>query len=531
MLRLDKIAKKILCFSLVLTSFSCAKAKIDTAKIDPFDRITDLTRSDIRKTMVKDRKAEKLKQDEEAQNEAPIPTLSKLIISPPPPVIGGDKIISFSVTEQVPLKDVLIELGRVAKIDIDLDPNISGGIIINAKNRPLKEVIDRIASLGNLRYSYKNGVLFFERDTPYMKNYFVDYLIGGTLWTDVEANITAILNSSDAPANSNSSETATVQAIPKSSFTANKSAGIISLFATEKQHAAISKYLADVEKHASAQVLIEAKVVEVTLSDTYKTGINWSWVNGTKSSVTTQNGYDSTQPIAIVLSGLFDGSNLSASVSALEKFGETKTISSPRIHAMNNQKAMLNFADKLVYFKVDQAQSSSSNGTSTSIVATTTTSTKQEENVGVELSITPSINLKTGEIIMNIQPKLSVKSTEVTDPASPRTTDGTIITALKNVVPVIQTRQLETIAKIQSGNVVVIGGLMKETATNTETGIPFLGRIPILGWFFKSVSKVSEVVETVIFVKATIVNSGAPAGKVDRDLQEKFDPDRRRYFN
>jgi type II secretory pathway component GspD/PulD (secretin) len=76
----------------------------------------------------------------------------------------------------------------------------------------------------------------------------------------------------------------------------------------------------------------------------------------------------------------------------------------------------------------------------------------------------------------------------------------------------------------------VIGGLMKESTSDTDSGIPFLGRIPIIGWFFKSVSKDSAITETVIFIKATIVKSGGPADKIDRDMQNKFDTNRRKFF-
>ncbi len=508
--------KIFLCLSLLFALFSCVRGKVD-----PVDRETGLGRSEIESALLKNPKGAKSKKAEKSdkvQVEAPIPTVSKLIITPPPPVIGGEKIISFSVTEDVLLKDVLIELGRVARIDIDIDPSISGGIILNAKNRPFKEVIDRISNLGNLRYSYRNGVLHFERDTPYMKNYFVDYLTDGTLWADVENNIKAILDSEQR------------DEVSKSSAFLNKSAGIIAVFATEKQHNAITGYLKDVEKYASAQVLIEAKVVEVTLSDTYKTGIDWTKV-GNNTTITAINGYSAPAPggTAIgIVTGEWFNSDLSSSISALEKFGLAKAISSPRIHAINNQKATLEFVDKLVYFKVDST-SSTATGTSTSQVSTVT-STKLEENTGVELEIMPSVNVRTNEIIMNIKPKLTVKSGEVVDPASPRDQDGNVIEELKNIVPIIQTRQLSTIAKIQSGNVIVIGGLMKETGANSDSGIPLVSRIPVLGWLFKSVSKQSDIVETVIFIKATIVNSGSPAHKVDRDIQEKFDPNRRVFF-
>ncbi len=492
--------------------FSCYQGRLD-----PFDTQNGLTRGEIKDSLMKAPKRKGEKNQGAEKNEAPIPTVSKLIMTPPPPVIGGSKTLSFSVTDQVPLKDVLIELGRVAQIDVDLDPGISGGVIINAKNRPFKEVIDRIATLGGLRYSYQNGVLRFERDTPYMKNYFVDYLIDGQLWSDVETNINAILANS-TPAAASSEEGAAAPA-GASSISSNKSAGILSVFATGKEHESIEGYLADVEQAASAQVLIEAKVVEVSLSEEYKTGIDWSTV-GSKNSFSASNGFTAGGGITYIASELFN-SDLAASVSALETFGTTRTISSPRIHAINNQKASLNFGDKLVYFKIDSNQSTTSATTGEPLTSSNITTTKQEENVGVQLDITPSINVRTGQIVMSVKPQLSVHSSDVQDPG----------VEAANLVPVINTRTISTIAKIKSGNVLVIGGLMKDTTTNSDSGVPFLNRIPVLGWFFKSVSKSTTLVETVILIKATIIKSGVSSvGKVDRDFQQKFDTNRRRFF-
>ncbi len=415
-------------------------------KLDPIDSQGALTVSDYKKNLLKNRDEERLEKARNRQDEAPVPNISKMIVSPPPPDIGGNKTISFSVTDQVPLKDVLIELGRIAKIDVDIDPTINGGIILNAKNRPLKEVIDRIASLGKLRYSYKNGVLFFENDSPYTKNYFVDYLNGGQLWTDVDANIKAILGSNSNVGDGSTSE--------ESSITLNKTAGIISVFATEKKHKSVEKYLSDVEKTSSTQVLIEAKVVEVTLNDTFSTGINWDWGNN-RSSVDISNGYSAPtgeatgNAIGYTLRKLFN-QDLNASVSALEEFGTIRALSSPRIHAINNQKATLNFATKKVYFKVDSSQSTTAS--TSSVTTSTITSTKQEIDVGITLEITPSINSRTNEITLNIKPTLSTAEETVNDPASPRDSDGAVIASLINKVPVVQSKTLDTIAKIQSGN-------------------------------------------------------------------------------
>ncbi len=499
-------------------------------RIDQIDIGVGLSRSDVEEAVFKPKfKSPKSSSKEKAANEAkaaPLPKLSKLMVSPPPPSFGGDKIISFSATDQVPLKDVLIEFGRMVNIDVDVDPAISGSIIINAKNKSVKEVIDRIATLGNLRYSFREGVLRFERDAPYIKNYYVDYLSGGTVWGDVESGLTAIIAAAaDDGSSTASSEGAA--ATSNGSFTANKSAGIISVFATQRQQKAVETYLADIEKYASSQVLIEAKVVEVSLKKGFSAGIDWTRLNSS-NTLRIPNGYAAS---AGAINFVIKGNDLNFSMNALETFGSTRAISSPRIHATNNQKAVLNFTDKLVYFQIQQTQSNTStSGGDTALVASTLSSTKLEENTGVTLDIVPSINVKTNEITLSVKPKLAVVSSWVVDPASPPDVKDAQGNKVVNQVPVIQTRELSTSVKIQSGNVFVIGGLMKDSATGKDSGVPFINRIPVIGWLFKSMERESGITETVIFIKATIVNSGSRASKVDRGFHDKIDPSRRPYF-
>jgi general secretion pathway protein D len=507
-----KIIKYSFLFSLIFCDFSCSQGKVD-----PYFDDIGLTEQNIRDSIIKSKTEQKKIKEEALKSDMPIPRLNKVIIAPPIPKIGGEKIISFYVTDQVPLRDVLIELGRIAEIDVDVDPKITGGVIINAKNRPFKEIIDRIATQGNLRYSYKNKVLYFETDKPFMKNYFVDYLDDSPLWDDVQTNIENIFTSEKDSSEGESS----------SSVTPNKTAGMLTIYATGKQHQAIEKYLEDVSKQSSTQVLIEAKVVEVSLSDKFRAGIDWSQDLFKFNSPDADTNFAPMATLANPAMKIFGG-DINIAVDAMSKFGSTKAISSPRIHAMNNQKASLNFAEKLVYFKVEAQQSAqgTTTGTAASTVATTVTSTKQEENVGVQIEITPSINLKTGEITMNISPKITQKTGDVKDPATANTTTF----SYANSVPIITTREITTSVKIASGNVVILGGLMKDTSTGSEGGIPFLRRIPIFGWLFKSMEKSSDVSETVIFIKATIVNSGTSTNKIDRDLQEKYDVNRRIYF-
>ena len=125
------------------------------------------------------------------------------------------------------------------------------------------------------------------------------------------------------------------------------------------------------------------------------------------------------------------------------------------------------------------------------------------------MAIIPSINLEKNEITLNVTPELKVKIGEVEDPVE-----------TKNIVPVIQSRSVQTTLKIKSGNVLVIGGLMSEEHANTDTGIPFLSGIPILGNLFKSTERNKEVTETVIFIKATIVKPNGEVNDYDRNIYD-----------
>ena len=502
---LNKLIKYFLAFSAIIAMASCNIS-------DDLDRYTEQSRSDIIKGLTRPKNDEQSHKTIKKYNitQAPIPKISSMISFPKPPKFTqGNQIISFSVTENIDLKDVLIELGRSTGIDVDIDPNISGGIIINAKNRPLIEVIERIAKLGSLTYSFDNGILTFKDDVPYAKHYLVDYLVDGSLWEDVSTNLGVIVSNTDGQ---------------DGSINLNKSAGIITIFASSIGHQDAVDYLEEVKKSASAQVLIEAKVVEVTLNDQFAAGIDWSFLDGGTSITNTPTASAATNPFTATIAGSgVLGGDVGLTLSALETFGNVRAISSPRISALNNQQAKLDFVNKLVYFTLEVETNTTSSDTP--LVTNSVTATMNEEPIGVELSITPSIDLKSSEITLAVNPKLSIQNGTATDPSVDSNGNS-----LGNEVPIIQTREINTSMKVKSGDTLVIGGLMQEDATNTDTGVPFLSRIPFLGNLFKYVTKTTDIVETVIFIKATIVDSSTGVDKYDRDFHNSFTTDKRPYF-
>lgn len=604
---------------------------------DILDREGDLTRDDYKDTLLPPTPA--LRNDK--YNEPAIPDVSRLMIPPSPPAVGTDKRITLNVTEDVPLKEVLIELARRADIDIEIDPNIKGSIIFRAKDRPFSEVIDRIAELTGLRYSVQNGVLKVERDFPYVENYQVDFLnlkrsnsgevnittqvlsgggnasggsdssltsgstnkltseYEGDLWIPVEENIKNILalygttpqsvnenggkasSASDdglgevlgeaasaalptqqalrpglptapgataaaaapraATATASSSGGSSKDLIPSGSslLSINKQAGVISVLANQRQHREIKKYLDKVKLQQSAQVLIEAKVVEVTLNDQYRSGIDWNVILGKLAGsgdieIGNTFGANALTDAAGGAGNFFtlgirntDDFTLDNFLQLAESFGVTRTLSSPRINAVNNQQAVLTFAQNFVYFELDvQEENFFSSSTTDGTRNLTIDSTVRTVPLGVILTLQPSINLDTNEIIMNIRPTLSRQRGQVADPAVSYIAERQGISNIESNIPIVEVRELDSIIKIKSGQVMVIGGLMEERSSNRETGVPYLDKMPFAGNLFKSVTKDTDVVETVIFIKATIV-PGYGVDPADKRVYRKFTNDPR----
>lgn len=180
------------------------------------------------------------------------------------------------------------------------------------------------------------------------------------------------------------------------------------------------------------------------------------------------------------------------------------------VNAMNNQESTFSFIDKEVYFNIENENVIS--GDNNPLVQNNVTSTKEEVEVGVTMVINPTIDLENREVTLKVEPEMSVISRWVEDPAN-----------AKSLVPVIQSRKIETIMKLKDGDIMVIGGLMKDTEVNSESGVPMLRRLPLLGWFFRYKTKKDEIIETVIFIKATIIDHPAAKNKLDQRTQYLYD--------
>ncbi|NET71621.1 MAG: hypothetical protein F6K62_12010 [Sphaerospermopsis sp. SIO1G2] len=322
-------------------------------------------------------------------------------------------------------------------------------------------------------------------------------------------------------------------------FVANRQAGILSIAATKRQHDSVAQYLHHLKRNATAQVLIEAKVVEVQLNEEFQSGINWSLLSqdfGGSGSFDFESTFgpsvDRSNLFRIALNPNDPTASIGSVIDLTERFGTTRTLSNPRLHAINNQPAVLTFAENRVFFEVqieNEPDTIEASGQTTQGQLTIETE-RRSIPIGIILTILPSINLDENEVTLNVRPTLTRQVDEVTDPGSAFASQILIPDAenrFTNTVPIVEVRELDSIMRLRSGEIMVIGGLMEQEANNADSGVPFLSGIPFLGNMFKGVEKSETNSELVIFIRATIVTPHGNYTEADKRVYEKFTNDPR----
>lgn len=300
---------------------------------------------------------------------------------------------------------------------------------------------------------------------------------------------------------------------------ANPVGGTISVLATERQHQLIQQHIDSITNSAQRQVLIEATIVEVKLSNTYQGGIDWSRlaVSGgiqlTQSLLTgfgaagaavglTQAGANFFQVrYANPTTGV---GNIASTVRLLEEFGDTKILSSPKLMALNNQTALLKVVDNIVYFEV---QGSTVAGTAGSPPIQTFTSTPKIVSVGVVMGVTPQI-ADDGRVSLNVRPTISRVLRFRNDP-NPSLCDANRTNCVPSQVPEVQVREMESVLQIGSGQTVILGGLMQDDVRLNREQLPGADLAGAAGDLARFRNENATKTELVIFLRPTVVTNAS----------------------
>lgn len=316
-----------------------------------------------------------------------------------------------------------------------------------------------------------------------------------------------------APPQQQSQASKEYETLQAASVMVNRETGFLMARATSRQHEKIQEFLDQVLSSARRQVLIEATIVEVRLSQNYQQGIDWQYFNqgaagraigqGTTTrsfSVNPTTGAfeatttTSTLPSAIggtLFSLAFRRGDFLTAIKLLENFGTLRVLSSPKLSVLNNQTAILKVVDNFVYFQVKSDTSQGQTSTLTNL-----TTTPQSVSVGLVMSVTPQIS-EASSVLLNVRPTISRITGTKRDPHPSL--------VIPNLVPEIQTREMESLMRVNNGDIAVLGGLMQDQVSNNDDAVPGVSKIPILGNLFTHRNDTTTKTELVIFLRPTVV--------------------------
>jgi MSHA type pilus biogenesis protein MshL len=500
----------------------------------------------------------------------PAPVQIAPVLPKPQPTVRAE---TYSVVvNRVPAQELLFALARDARLQIDIDPSLTGLVTLNAVDQTLPQLLSRIGRQVDMRYEVDGQNLHIMRDSPFLRSYKIDYLsaarvvkmqstastqfgspqAGGptatgatstidvaaqnNLWESVVQNLKEILRETDKiiPAPSAAAAPPALQAsagalpgatpqppipgslpVPQPSATyqeaasviANRESGVLYVRATSKQHEKVQEFLDQVMAGAKRQVLIEATVAEVQLRNEYQRGIEWQRVAnpGQFRSVTaSQAGFAAFSPTfntgPFTLGFLSIGSGITVTLKLLEQFGDVRVLSSPKLAVLNNQTAILRVTRDIIYFSITPSSASAAiTGGGTAVINPSFTTTPNIAAEGFMMAVLPQINAADA-VVLNVRPTIRRQVAEALDPNPALRQAGT-----ENRIPVFETREFDSILRLQSGQTGVLAGLMQDIMDNTDTYIPGIRNVPILGEVLSNRADLSRKTELVIFLRATVI--------------------------
>lgn len=458
------------------------------------------------------------------------------------------KNFSMKITDDISLGDVLNQLSEMCDFSIvakdayskkELDDKVFG---VNIRNMSLSEVFDLLLNEKNLSYEFANNVLKISSlQTRIFKIDYITSVREGTAITkaSVDASPSEVGNSSSSDNGSSDIKNennlirtterfhfwekldAELKAILNNSsehITApdpiiNENAGLITVTATPSQLKRVEKYIAEMQRRLKKQVIIDVSIIAVDLNNEYKQGVDWSkfelgfnsyignqgsntgssaiWTNKGNSL---SDGFGRTLNIAANLNFSLDGM-----INFLETNGKTKVVSSPKVTTLNNQQALISVGDNINYRVMEETDNGSNNNNNNRL---TTTYKQYSVFIGILLNLLPEVS-DNNKIMLRINPSLSSFKYAEDDTRSQNT-------AIREIAPDTVQKKLSTVVQVNSGDTIILGGLIGQTKDKQNTAVPLLADIPLIGSVFKSTRDGVRTTELIFVITPRVVDLEDP---------------------
>ncbi|CAH0526877.1 Type 3 secretion system secretin [Vibrio hippocampi] len=458
-------------------------------------------------------------------------------------------------------KAFFTSLVKGTEYSVSLHPDVSGNITANLSDVTLDEVLDNVSDMYGYEIEKKGRIIQVFPAGLRTVSIPVDYLhfkrsgrsltsiTTGTITTnDSNSNSDSNSSSSSSSSSSNSSNSSsnnsesggtTIETTSESDFwpalelavtgligsgdgrsvVTTPQAGLLTLRAYPDEIRQVKEFISQSQERLHRQVILETKILEVTLSDGYQQGISWSDLGG---ALTIDRLAPSSTPVLGDIGSLLGGqTNLTISsgdftavLSFMETQGDVNVLSSPRVTAANNQKSVIKVGTD-EYFVTD-VSSTVGSGDDASVASDIELTPFFS---GISLDVTPQIDDK-GNVLLHVHPAV-IEVTEETKEI--QLSEGSIIVPLATS----SIRESDSVIRAADGDVVVIGGLMKSASTDLVSKVPFFGDIPALGHLFRNTQKVTQKTELVILLRPTVVGVNTWQKEVERsrDILNEWFPE------
>ncbi len=462
---------------------------------------------------------------------------------PPPPTVAPEPRFDLNVID-ADARTFFLSLTSGSDYNIVVHPEVSGKVSLQLRNVSVPDVMNIARDVYGYEFTRKGNLFTVSGSGLQTQLFPVNYLnLKRSGQTETRVNAGQAVNNSNGTTASNSgssnggsgSEQRTstrIETVNESDWwkeldnslraliagseggqvIVNANAGLVIVRARPADLRVVRQFLRVAETNLNRQVILEAKIVEVTLGSGFQAGIDWSNVQTQLDGDTTTTGMNgqvlqtaaSSAPINGIFSATFSGGDFNATIELLKTQGDVKVLSSPRVATVNNQKAVI---------KVGTDEFFVTNVSSTNVVGGSGASSTPQVDFssffsGIALDVTPQIS-EIGDIVLHMHPSVS-DVRDQTKVLKVFNSDFTLPLALSSV------RETDAIVRARSGQIVVIGGLMQDKIVSEEAGIPWLSDIPLIGGIFRQTRESTAKSELVILLRAIITDETVMQQQVEQ---------------
>lgn len=461
----------------------------------------------------------------------------------PAPKVAAEPRLDIAVKD-VPAYDFFSELVSGTRYNMLVDPNVTGQISLQLKDVTIPEILDITHRLYGYEYDKQGRTIHVMAPGLRTQIFAINYLnVNRDGDSETRVSSGQITQTEDSGGSGSSGASRSVGAGTRITTTnqnrfweslsqtlqliigdqeghaviVTPTTGLAVVRADASSLASVKTYLERAELILKRQVILEAKILEVSLSDGYQQGIDWSFSKASSSLNTSGDpkrgvGLKQTaQAISADIGGVFASAlkfnNFETTINLLGTQGNVQVLSSPRIATVNNQKAVIKVgSDEFYVTDIDFESNNDTNSNSTNVELTPFFS-------GIALDVTPQIS-EDGKIILHVHPTIS-KVQDQTKTISINNRDTQLPLALSSI------RESDSVITAENGQIVVIGGLIQNRSSDSNSSVPFFGNLPLIGELFKQKKEASEKTELVILLRPTLTDQQNIASDI-QGSRERF---------